>query len=189
MWKALIAAIVILVAACSPPSEPTTTTTSTTTSEATTTTEAPVTTRLDSTTTTRNDTSTTTTTAPTTTITQPPTTTTTVTAPEGNEPPNIEIVSPANLSAHEASYDEARKDNGANVSLAAIAADPNGDEVTVTWSSSTQGDLGTGDSIVAFLSTGGFDSSQPIITATATDQWGASTSVSVQIIVWIPSDV
>ncbi len=52
----------------------------------------------------------------------------------------------------------------------------------------TQGALGTGESIVAFLSTGGYDASQPIITATATDIWGAATSVSVQIIVWIPSD-
>lgn len=87
-----------------------------------------------------------------------------------------------------ASYDVGRKDFGTNVSLSAVVSDPNGDTVTVTWSSSTQGALGTGESIVAFPSTGGYDASQPIITAIATDVWGVATSVSVQIIVWIPSD-
>ena len=106
----------------------------------------------------------------------------------GNEPPEIEIVSPAALSSHTASYDATRKDFGANVALSSIASDPNGDDVTVTWSSSTQGFLGRGESIVAWLSTGKSDASQPVITATATDQWGTASSESVQIIVWIPSD-
>ncbi len=34
----------------------------------------------------------------------------------------------------------------------------------------------------------GSDATQPVITATAVDQWGTSTSESIQIIVWIPSD-
>lgn len=97
-------------------------------------------------------------------------------------------MSPAALSSHTASYDATRKDFGANVVLSSIASDPNGDDVTVTWSSSTQGFLGTGESIVAWLSTGKSDASQPVITATATDQWGTASSESVQIIVWIPSD-
>lgn len=108
--------------------------------------------------------------------------------PEGNEPPTIEIVSPEHLAAYTASFDTERGDNGADIALAAIASDPNGDEFAVKWSSSVQGTLGVGESIVVWFSTGGFDASQPIITATATDQWGTSTSAAVQIIVWIPSD-
>ncbi len=193
MWKPVVVALMLLVAACSPTTASATTTTEalpTTSSVAQTVTTAdgPTTTTAPATTTTVAEPTTTTESPTTTTTTKPPSTTTTITAPEGNEPPTIEIISPAALSAHTASYDADRDDFGANVALSAIATDPNDDDVTVTWSSSTQGGLGTGESIVAFLSTGGSDASQPIITATATDQWGASTSVSVQIIVWIPSD-
>ncbi len=108
--------------------------------------------------------------------------------PEDNEPPSLDIISPTSLAAYTASYDVDREDFGANVALSAVVSDPNGDAVTVTWSSSMQGALGAGESIVAFLSTGGFDAAQPIITATATDVWGTATSQSVQIIVWVPSD-
>ncbi|RLE13017.1 MAG: hypothetical protein DRJ28_08120 [Actinobacteria bacterium] len=133
--------------------------------------------------------STTSTTAVPTTTTKPPaTTTTTLFVPEDNEPPVLDMLAPKSLAAYTASYDPDREDFGANVLLSAVVSDPNGDEVTVVWSSSTQGALGTGESMFAFLSTGGFDASQPFITATATDIWGAATSVSVQIIVWIPSD-
>ena len=75
------------------------------------------------------------------------------------------------------------------MSLSAIVSDPDGDDVTVQWISSDEGALGTGESIVAILRTGQFDSAQPRITARATDQWGVATEASVQIIVWIPSDV
>ena len=92
------------------------------------------------------------------------------------------------MSPHEASYDVSRKDFGVVVSLVSQVSDANGDSVVVTWSSSVQGALGTGQSITVFLSTGGWDSSQPVITATAADVWGASSSSSVEIIVWIPSD-
>jgi len=193
MWRIVIVAAALLAAGCSPTTNDTTTTAITvnaedagvSTSSSTTTTFAGTTT---STTSTVDTTTTTTTAAPTTTTTKAPDTTTTITAPEGNEPPEIEIVSPTPLSSHTAAYDADRSDFGAFVALSAITSDPNGDPVTVRWSSSTQGGLGTGESIVAWLSTGGYDASQPIITATATDQWGTATSVSVQIIVWIPSD-
>ena len=192
MWRLLIVGIVLLLAACSPTTDPTTTTVNTA-DTSTSSTAATTTTRADATTSTV--TTSTTTAVPTTTTTQPePTTTTkpqpttTITVPEGNEPPTLDIISPTSLAAYTASYDADRDDFGANVSLSAVVSDPDGDDVTVTWSSSTQGGLGTGESIVVFLSTGGYDASQPIISATATDVWGAATSTSVQIIVWIPSD-
>jgi hypothetical protein len=195
MWRIVIVIVALLTAACSPTTETTTTTEVVDAAAPATTTSVPVegttpsSTAASSTSTTTTVAVTTTTAgATTTTTTTAPATTTTITAPEGNEPPEIEIVSPPALSAHTAAYDADRKDFGANVALSAIASDPNGDAVTVTWSSSTQGSLGTGESIVAFLSTGGSDASQPVITATATDQWGTATAISVQIIVWIPSD-
>jgi hypothetical protein len=193
MWRIVIVIVALLTAACSPTTETTTTTEAVDAAAPATTTSVPVEGTTPSSTATSSTSTTTTvavttTTAGATTSTTAPATTTTITAPEGNEPPEIEIVSPAALSAHTAAYDVDRKDFGANVALSAIASDPNGDAVTVTWSSSTQGSLGTGESIVAFLSTGGSDASQPVITATATDQWGTATAISVQIIVWIPSD-
>jgi hypothetical protein len=191
MWKLVVVALALLAAGCSfGTAETATTTTGAEAVTASTTVASEETTESSGATTS----STTTTTAPTTTrpssatTTKAPATTTTITAPEGNEPPEIEIVSPAALSSHTAAYDVARKDFGANVALSSIASDPDGDAVTVTWSSSTQGFLGTGESIVAWLSTGKSDASQPVITATAKDQWGTANSVSVQIIVWIPSD-
>jgi len=190
-----IVAIALMLSACTSGASPTTTTTEPTNIEATaasdqtTTTVASPTTSTTTTTETPPTTSTTSTTVPTSTTTTPPkTTTTTLAVPEDNEPPTLDIISPTSLAAYTASYDVDRKDFGANVALSAVVSDPNGDAVTVTWSSSTQGGLGTGESIVVFLSTGGFDASQPIITATATDVWGASSSQSVQIIVWVPSD-
>jgi hypothetical protein len=100
----------------------------------------------------------------------------------------VEIISPEHLSAHTAAYNVDLEDFGAFVSLSSIASDEDGDAITVTWSSSATGPLGAGESIVAWISTQGSDASQPVITATATDQWGTATSASVQIIVWIPSD-
>ena len=194
MLKPLGIAIVVLVAACTSNPDPTTTTTvpDNLGTSSTTTTSPTATTRPSTTTTTRDDTTSTTqpattTTAPTTT-TVAPTTTTTIAPPEGNEPPTIQIAAPQHLSAHSASFDTERNDNGVIITFSATASDPNGDDFTVTWSSSVQGKLGTGESISVFISTGGFDASQPIITATATDQWGTSSTDSIQIIVSIPSD-
>jgi hypothetical protein len=193
-----IAALSLVLAACTSTANSTTTTTvlSESGSTTSTSTERPTTTALlqtpttslAQTTTTTEAPTTTTTEAPTTTTTVPLTTTTTIPIPEDNQPPTLELVSPVSLASYTASYDPDRGNFGANVALSAIVSDLNGDAVTVTWSSSTQGGLGTGESIVAWMSTGGSDASQPVITATAADIWGASTAVSVQIIVWIPSD-
>jgi len=189
---AILIALLSLAAACSSKSsdEATTTTsavTSTTSavsgtdsSTSSTTTTAP------STTTTDAESSTTTTRAQSTATTTRATTTTTI--PADNEPPTVQITAPANLSAHIATFDASRKDFGAVIAFSATASDPNGDPVEVRWSSSGTGYLGTGESISAWVSTQGSDASQPIITATAIDQWGVETSASIQIIVWIPSD-
>jgi hypothetical protein len=71
--------------------------------------------------------------------------------------------------------------------MSANAVDPDGDPVTIDWYSSLSGYLGTGESITASLTTIS-DSSQPFITARATDPFGATSEASIQIIVWVPSD-
>ena len=124
----------------------------------------------------------------TTTTREPTTTTTTIPIPEDNEPPAVEIVSPEHLSSHTAAYDAALKDFGAYITLRAEASDPNGDPVTVTWFTTNDGAVGTGEELTVWISTLGSDASQPVIRARATDVWGAETADSVQIIVWIPSD-
>jgi hypothetical protein len=124
-------------------------------------------------------TSPTTTTAPTTTV---PTT------PPGNRAPTIVITAPPNLSMHKASFDPATGRFGATITFSANAADPDGDPVTVRWYSSIEGYLGTGAVLSATIHTVGSDSTQPYVSARATDQWGASTTDVIQIIVWIPSE-
>ena len=195
-------ALMLMVAACSPAADETDSTTdeptgtvaatantsTTTTEQPVTTTAAPTTTTTTQPTTTSSTSSSTTTSSPTTTTTTPPTTTT-LAIPPDNKPPSVEIISPTNLSSHVAVLDDAGQRFGAAVSLSAVVSDPNGDDVSVQWFSSDEGALGTGESIVAILHTGQFDSAQPVITARATDQWGVTTEASVQILVWIPSDV
>ncbi len=108
--------------------------------------------------------------------------------PSNNQAPTVEITSPANLSSHVAVFDASTRRFGAAVSFSADVSDPNGDHVTVRWFSSDDGYLGTGEQIVAILYTGQSDSAQPRITALATDRWGATTAVSVQVSPWICSD-
>ena len=110
-------------------------------------------------------------------------------APPDNQPPLVEIVSPAHLSSHQAKLIEEENRFGATVSLAAVVSDPDGDEFTVEWFSSDEGFLGTGESLIVVLHTGQFDAAQPHITARATDQWGVVSEDVVQIVVWIPSDI
>ncbi len=134
--------------------------------------------------------SSTTTTTTTTTTTRPPATTaperTTTTRPPRSAPPRVSITSPGALTAFEATYDDARGSFGALVPFSASATDPDGDPVTISWSSAGRS-LGTGQSITAWLPTAR-DTSQPLVTATATDPSGASSSASIQVIVWIVSD-
>jgi hypothetical protein len=181
-------AVLLGATACSPTSaQDTTTTTAEVLITTTTSTTGPTTTTTSGgspTTTTSMPTTTSTTTAPS----NPTTTTVTVAVPPDNKPPTVKIISPANLSSHVAEYDASTGRFGAAVSMSAVVSDPNGDAVTVRWFSSDEGFLGSGESIVATLSTGQFDSAQPRITARATDKWGVATETSVQIIVWIPSD-
>ena len=188
-------AAVLAVSACSPSTDDAATTTSQVDSTPSTLTQAG-TGSPSSTTTTSSPSSTTTTpgassTTSTTTTTRATTTTastTTTTIPAGNEPPTVTITAPAALSAHTAAYDTGQQDFGAYLTMSATAEDPNGDPFEIRWTANTEGFLGTGESITAWLSTRGSDATQPVITATAVDQWGTSTSDSIQIIVWIPSD-
>ena len=190
----LVVAIVVLATACSPSADEDATTTSTTGTIAqagggdatTSTSNGSSSTPTTSATTTTTTIAATTTTRATTTTTTAPTTTTTI--PADNEPPTVQITAPGALTAHVAAYDTDQEDFGAYLDLAATASDPNGDPVEVRWSASTQGFLGTGTSLTAWFSTRGSDATQPVITATAVDRWGTSTSQSIQIIVWIPSD-
>ena len=143
------------------------------------------------TTTTAPPASTTTTTVPqstTTTTIDSATTTTTEPAQGENRPPTVTITAPANLSSFPASFDPSRFDFGALVAFSAVADDPDGDEVTVTWSVSNLGVVGEGPEVTVWLSTFGSDTAQPVITAVARDPSGATASDSVQVIVWIPSD-
>ena len=165
-------------------SSPTTTvpeTSSTTTTPAPTTT----TTLTESTTSTSTTTPATTPTAAPTTVPAP--TSTTLTPPSGNHPPKVTITSPGNLSSHVAAYDPDSLAFRAVVSMSAKATDPDGDPVAVDWYSSLSGYLGTGEFISASLTTI-HDSSQPFITARATDPYGATSEATIQVIVWVPSD-
>jgi hypothetical protein len=107
--------------------------------------------------------------------------------PAGNRAPEVVITSPGNLAAFTAEYIASSGKFGSPVTLTATATDADGDPVTIEWYSSMEGYLGSGDSISVMLHTIDSDSSQPIITARAIDQWGVSTDASVQVIVWIPS--
>jgi len=155
-----------------PETSPAPTTIATTTTTTTTTTTAPA--------------ATTTTTTTSTTVPAP--TSTTLAPPEDNRPPEVTITAPGNLSAHSAAYDPDSLAFQAVVSMSANAVDPDGDPVTVDWFSSVSGYLGTGEAITASLITV-FDSSQPFITARATDPFGATSEATIQIIVSVPSDI
>lgn len=103
-----------------------------------------------------------------------------------NRWPTVSITSPANLATFQTTW------NGsayvATVTLAAAVSDPDGDAVTVQWFSSVQGPGLTGATVEATLAIPpGQDSSQPIITATATDSEGASSSASIQLKLIVPS--
>jgi hypothetical protein len=100
----------------------------------------------------------------------------------------VSISSPANLSQHKASYDATTGRFGAAITFTALANDTDGDPVTVQWYSSLEGYLGAGATLTATIYTQGSDSTQPFITARATDQWGVEATATIQIIVWIPSE-
>lgn len=110
------------------------------------------------------------------------------TAATGNQPPTVQILSPEDLSSHSADLIDGRF--GVRLMLEAEASDPDGDDVSVRWTSSEQGDLGEGSAldVVIHVSNEGLDASQPTITAIATDERGAEARASVSILVVIPSD-
>ncbi len=115
-------------------------------------------------------------------------TTTAQPATSGEAGPVVEIVSPEHLSSHEAVFDPATEEFGAQVSLSASIAQFDNDSVTVEWFSSEEGFLGAGETIIATIHTGQSDAAQPHITVRATDQQGMVGEATIQIIVFIPSD-
>lgn len=189
----LLVATMVVAAACTSSSDDTTTTTEPSeaaaatepaaTADASGTTTAPA----ETVTTTTKPPTTTTTRATTTTTTKPTSTTTTIAVPAGNRAPEVVITSPGNLAAFIAEYNASSGKFGSPVTLTASATDADGDPVTIEWYSSLEGYLGSGTSISVMLNTIDSDSSQPVITARAIDQWGVSTDSSIQVIVWIPS--
>ena len=195
-----IAAVLVgVAAACSPPqSQPSDQPEAPLTS--TTNVQLPTPTSLDDTNGRGESTSTTSTTSPSSGATSPSTTTVTsssqpstnttnasTTSAPVNHPPSITITSPINLSRHEAVFDPLTSTFRAPVSMSAEISDPDGDDVTVDWFSSEGGYLGTGVSISASL-VSFVDSSQPFITAVATDARGAQGDYTIQVSVWVPSD-
>lgn len=126
-----------------------------------------------------------TTSAPRTTATAPPPTTTPGVEP--NNPPVVTVGPPNPLERFEAFFDAASGRFIASVPLTANVTDPEGDPYTVDWFSSLDGYLGTGQTITAAMSPD-LDTSQPVVTARATDATGAVGEGSIQIIVWIRSD-
>lgn len=125
------------------------------------------------------------TTVPRTTITAPPRTTAPGVTP--NNPPVVTIGPPNPLDRFEAFFNASSGRFIASVPLTANVTDPEGDAFTVDWFSSLDGYIGSGRSITAGLSPD-LDTSQPVITARATDVTGAVGEGSIQIIVWIRSD-
>jgi hypothetical protein len=190
-FAALLVATMVVAAACTSSSDDTTTTTESAAADGATepvaTADASGTTTAPAETVTTTTKATTTTRATTTTTTKATTTTTTVAVPAGNRAPEVVITSPGNLAAFIAEYRASSGKFGSPVTLTATATDADGDPVTIEWYSSMEGYLGSGTSISVTLHTIDSDSSQPIITARAIDQWGVSSDSSIQVIVWIPS--
>ncbi|MCX7784070.1 MAG: hypothetical protein N2318_10575 [Meiothermus sp.] len=85
-----------------------------------------------------------------------------------NRPPSISIAAPANGASFP--YKQ-------SIIYSATATDPDGQTPTVTWTSSLDGELGSGSSLTAHFSSPG----SRTITATATDALGFTASASITV--------
>jgi hypothetical protein len=130
--------------------------------------------------------STSTTTTSTTTSTTTTSTTSTTTTTIANAAPEVQITGPTANSLHRAEFDADAGWFVAQVTMSATASDPDGDAVTIAWSASPGGSLGTGATITAGLQPTS-DSTRITLTARATDARGASAAASIDVVVWIPS--
>ncbi|WP_337867318.1 C1 family peptidase [Meiothermus sp.] len=86
-----------------------------------------------------------------------------------NNPPTIQIAAPANGSSFP--YKQ-------SVTYTAIASDPDGDTPVVSWSSTLDGDMGSGASITFHLNSPG----GRVITATARDALGFTASATITVV-------
>ncbi|NOY56957.1 MAG: cell wall-binding repeat-containing protein [Actinobacteria bacterium] len=106
--------------------------------------------------------------------------------PTYNDAPTVTITSPPDLSTYVTTWQGSAW--GAQVTFTATTDDANCDSVTVTWTSNVDGALGSGSTISPTLEIPfGLDSSQPTITATVTDSYGASSTDSIQVKLLVPS--
>lgn len=118
------------------------------------------------------------------TTTTPSTTSTTIVGA-----PVVTITSPDHLTPLWADvFDEGCGCAGVWVTLAGVATDPEGDDLTAEWSSSRQGVLLTDFAGSVFLTVRDSDTARHVITLRVTDATGASAAASVEVIVSIPSD-
>ncbi len=98
----------------------------------------------------------------------------------------VNITAPLNLANIPTTWDGSGY--SALVQLTASAVSPTGKPLTVIWSSSVDGLLGTGSDILVELNIpAGGDSSQPFITATTVDSYGAIGTATVQVKLSVPS--
>lgn len=103
-----------------------------------------------------------------------------------NDAPTVKITAPPNLSTYVTTWNGTAW--GAVVDFTSTTSDANCDTTTVVWTSSVQGALGTTEAISPeLLIPWGQDSSQPTITVTVTDSYGATGSDSIQVKLFVPS--
>lgn len=100
--------------------------------------------------------------------------------------PVVSITSPADMATFYTMWNGSA--NVAEVTFTATASDPDGSATMISWSSSVQGALGTGNSITVDLAIpNGQTTSQPTITATVTDSTGGTSSASIKVNLAVPS--
>jgi len=103
-----------------------------------------------------------------------------------NHWPLVFITSPADLATFVTAWDGTKYT--VTVPFVSTIYDVDLDFLTVRWESSVDGLLGTDSTVYAPLTIpASLDSSQPTITLTVTDERGASTTVSIQLKLIVPS--
>lgn len=107
----------------------------------------------------------------------------------GEYTPSVIITSPTHLTTFVTAWDPLDACFEKTLTLISTANDPDGDPVTVSWTSNVHGSLGVGQTVTVELCIpSGQDTSQPTITATVSDGVRSSTdSIQIKLIVPSPS--